>query len=230
MPTSTDRPKRIRRDSPEARGELRQRIVHAALATFRQHGEQAVTMRGIAQQVGVSQMALYGYFTDKSHLLRSTWEFLFSELHEQILRAIGNKRSGRARLTALFESWLNYWEENPRNYRLVYLTGHEVPHQEYREHFKDVKVYQQLYELFMATITEFAVEASLPTVRVQLATDVMVCQGIGYLHATLTVGRYPWSSKEGLRRATLENALLCIAQTLSSRWPLLNGKAGPALS
>lgn len=225
MPTSTDRPKRIRRDSPEARHELRQRIVHAALTTFRQHGEQAVTMRGIAQQVGVSQMALYGYFNDKSHLLRSTWEFLFSELQEQIQLAISNKRSGRAKLTALFEAWLRYWEENPRNYRLVYLTGHEVPQQEYREHFKDVKVYQELYELFLAIITEFAVESSLPVARARLATDVMVCQGIGYLHSTQAVGRYPWSSKDGLRRATLENALLCIAQTLTSRWPLPNGKA-----
>lgn len=222
------KPKRIRRDSPEARDELRARIVQAALTTFREKGEPAITMRAIAQQVGVSQMALYGYFIDKAHLLRSMWEFLFTELEEKILTAIAGKRSARARLTALFDTWLHYWESNPQNYRLVYLTGQEIPHTENREHFNDVRVYQDLYALFTDCITAFATEAGLPTTRVRLATDVMVCQGIGYLHATQTVGRYPWSSKEGLRRAVLENTLLGISETLNSRWPVASGTASPA--
>lgn len=214
---SAGRTKRIRRDSPEAREELRTRIVLAAFHTFQAHGEAAVTMRTVAQQVGVSQMALYGYFENRAHLLRSMWEFLFAELRDHLCRAATSRRSHRARLASLIDCWITYWQSNPNNYRLVYIAGYDVPLDEQSKHFEQWAPYREVYALLIDTLTGFAKEQSLPVTRVKLALDVLLCFCLGYLHATMTVGRHPWSDRKVLRRTVIESALEVATNVLSGK-------------
>ena len=57
---------------PSARGEqTKQRIVETALRLFREQGYERTTMRGIAEQAGVSVGNAYYYFPSKQHLVQA---------------------------------------------------------------------------------------------------------------------------------------------------------------
>ena len=55
--------------SQEAVGEFREKLVDAAERLFGQHGLEAVTMRQLAAELGVSPMTPYRYFADKDDIL-----------------------------------------------------------------------------------------------------------------------------------------------------------------
>ena len=55
--------------SDEAVGEFREKLVDAAERLFGQHGLEAVTMRQLAAELGVSPMTPYRYFADKDAIL-----------------------------------------------------------------------------------------------------------------------------------------------------------------
>lgn len=60
--------------------ERKQEILDAALAIADESGLQAVTMRAVAERVGVTAMALYGHVGDKEGLLDSMLGRLLAEL------------------------------------------------------------------------------------------------------------------------------------------------------
>jgi AcrR family transcriptional regulator len=210
--------KRVRRDSPEARAEFRARILAAALAIFRESGEAGITMRLVAERVGTSQMTLYGYFADRADLLRSLWNFIFAEVTDELEQAYAAKRSARTRLLALVEGWIHYWESHPDNYLLSYASNYDLMVDETKPRGTLQRpVYPRLAGFMHKVVEEFAVDAGHPISRVKLATDLMICQMLGYLHAVLTIRRYPWSDPEVLRRTVIQATVQSIEQTLSGR-------------
>lgn len=56
----------------------RDKVVSAALALFDEAGADAVTMRGVADAIGVTPMALYNHFSSKRDLLRAIAESAIS--------------------------------------------------------------------------------------------------------------------------------------------------------
>jgi len=59
-------------------GQTKERIVDCALRMFRQYGYDRTTMRGIAEEAGVSLGNAYYYFKSKDHLIQAYYE----ESHE----------------------------------------------------------------------------------------------------------------------------------------------------
>jgi AcrR family transcriptional regulator len=87
------------------RGRLsRERITEAALALIERDGLEALTMRRLAEELGIGTMTLYGYFRDKEELLDAlvdtaagqlevpsdggTWKSQIRALMEEIRRAL----------------------------------------------------------------------------------------------------------------------------------------------
>jgi AcrR family transcriptional regulator len=64
--------------------DLRREILEAALAIADQHGLGAVSMRAVAQRVGVSAMALYPHVASKDALLDGMVDLLLRELLPQL--------------------------------------------------------------------------------------------------------------------------------------------------
>src|SRR3569623_1967211 len=66
--------KRIRRTKAEQRAETLEQILDAAEYLFSQHGLHGVTLRDVAQRVGVHTTLMHYYFKDK----RSLFEAVFA--------------------------------------------------------------------------------------------------------------------------------------------------------
>ena len=70
----------------EAVGEFRERLVDAAEHLFAEHGLEAVTMRQLAAELGVSPMTPYRYFEDKDAILAAVRARAFNR-HAEALEA-----------------------------------------------------------------------------------------------------------------------------------------------
>ena len=74
-PKSTRHHVRVRRGNLQDAEQLRQKLLDAALALFVSGDLKAVSMRAIAQRVGVSTMASYRDFSNQAELLSGLWQF-----------------------------------------------------------------------------------------------------------------------------------------------------------
>lgn len=116
-PASTERV-RARR-APEEREMLRQSIVDAVRALHQGGGIEAVTMRGVAQAVGLPTMSLYRYYPTRNELMRCLWgEILARAFHASSRKATG--ASPQARLRGFLGGYIDYWFANEDDYWLVY--------------------------------------------------------------------------------------------------------------
>jgi AcrR family transcriptional regulator len=66
-------PRRNRRSKAEQRAQTLEQIIDAAEYLFSQHGLHGVTIRDVAQQVGVHTSLLHYYFEDKQSLFRAVF-------------------------------------------------------------------------------------------------------------------------------------------------------------
>lgn len=125
MPSTTDIKPRLRRRGA-ARDELRDQILQAVGRLHREGGYTAVTMRGVAQAVGISAMSLYRYFPNKSALLEQVWSEV---LEGSLVAARQPSLVGEApvkRLRQLYAAYMGFWLERPQDFRLVFDPCNEI--------------------------------------------------------------------------------------------------------
>jgi AcrR family transcriptional regulator len=67
-------PKRLRRSKAEQRAESLEQILDAAEYLFSKNGFHGVTLRDVAQQVGIHTTLLHYYFKDKHHLFEAVFK------------------------------------------------------------------------------------------------------------------------------------------------------------
>src|SRR5687768_7465252 len=88
------KPARKRQDQYH-HGDLQHALKQAALRRIQTHGVQALTLRAVGEDLGVSRTALYRHFQDKSALLASVASEGFRLLRLSLVEAWG--RGGRGR-------------------------------------------------------------------------------------------------------------------------------------
>jgi AcrR family transcriptional regulator len=204
---------RVRRGNAEDRAALRRALVDAAGRLFAAGGLEAVTMRAVAAQLGISPMAPYRYYADKAELLSGLWVFVLEALYEAMRAAADGAAPGRARQAAVVDAFLAYWEEHPDHYRLVYMTESAMrPAAE--STLTDVPVYDALRALATRVTAEFAAELGVGTEHARLAGDLRFAMQLGYLHGLLVNRRYPWGDRALLRRAYIEQIVAAVANCL----------------
>jgi AcrR family transcriptional regulator len=71
-------------------GDLRRALLEEAVRTIRDDGAAALTLRAVAERLGVSRTALYRHFADKSALLNAVSEEGFRRLSDELERAWTN--------------------------------------------------------------------------------------------------------------------------------------------
>lgn len=106
-------------------GNLRQELIAAALRITNEKGAEAITMRGLGQEIGVSRTAPYGYFKNKRDLLHAVAEEGFRTIErfnaELLSRAEPN---ALYTLEAFGRAYVGFALDNPGLYRLMF--GDEV--------------------------------------------------------------------------------------------------------
>jgi AcrR family transcriptional regulator len=105
----------------EAVGEFRERLIDAAERLFAQHGLEAVTMRQLAAELGVSPMTPYRYFEDKEAILAAVRARAFAR-HADALEAAYTAAGADpiAASGAVGKAYVDFAFAHPEAYKLMF--------------------------------------------------------------------------------------------------------------
>src|SRR4051794_7945118 len=102
-------------------GDLRDALIKAALREAEQGGTEAISIKALAKQLGVSQPAPYRHFADREALLAAVTAEAFWQLNG-ILRAAMAKPSKRSKLSLLAQATLDFGLRRNGIYRLMFAS------------------------------------------------------------------------------------------------------------
>jgi len=109
-------------DHAEARpyhhGDLRRALILAAERVLEREGPQALSLRAVAREAGVSPAAPYHHFKDKSDLLLAIAGAGFEALGEAIKAAV--ERDDSQKMTTIGCAYVKFARDNPALYRVMY--------------------------------------------------------------------------------------------------------------
>lgn len=109
-----------------ARGEgdrLREEILDATEDLLIETGsEEAVSIRAVAERVGVTAPALYRHFADKHSLLFEVCSLQFTRLHEHLDSVMAMEAEPTARLRACGRAYVEFGLAHPEAYRIMFMS------------------------------------------------------------------------------------------------------------
>lgn len=98
--------------------EMPERILSAAEKIVRVGGREALNMRSLARDVGVTPTTLYYYFKSREHILVELSLRAARRLNENV-RAVDLSLGPREAIRALGEAYIGFAEEQPSLYKLL---------------------------------------------------------------------------------------------------------------
>jgi AcrR family transcriptional regulator len=101
-------------------GDLANALVTAALQRIDQDGAEAVSLRGLAESLGVSRAAPYRHFADRDALLAAVAARGFEALVADYEAALAGPGDGRERLHASGRVFFAFAAQRPGLYRLMF--------------------------------------------------------------------------------------------------------------
>jgi AcrR family transcriptional regulator len=119
MQASAPQPGRQRNRRGEGE-RLRAEIVTAAARLLTQQPSEALSLRAVAREVGVSAPALYLHFPDRRALMWAVLEERFAELTMIVTDAVGRAGDTRDRLRAWCVAYCRFGLEHPGHYRVLF--------------------------------------------------------------------------------------------------------------
>jgi AcrR family transcriptional regulator len=108
--------------------DFRERLCEAAERLFAEKGPDAVTMRQLAAELGVSPMTPYRYFHDKDDILAAVRANGFNRFADALDAARARALSPRAKGAAVGEAYLDFAFAHPNTYKLMFDL--DQPHEE----------------------------------------------------------------------------------------------------
>jgi AcrR family transcriptional regulator len=119
---------RAKRKTDYHHGRLRQALIETAVKTIARHGIDALSLRELAAQAGVSPGAPYHHFPNRSDLLASIAEEGFAQLEAQLIAARDAAPDGAsARLEALGLAYVTFAVSSPGYFRVMFHGASNSP-------------------------------------------------------------------------------------------------------
>ena len=152
--------------------DIRQRIIEEATNLFVSHGYHGISMREIAEAVGISKAGLYYHFRDKEAMFLA----ILNENLEQMERLIQDARevgpTAREQITAMVRA---IFEQTPDQRAIIRLASQEMSHISQQARAEFSRIYQakflgQIQDILRAGIAAGEVRA----LDVSLATWVLL--------------------------------------------------------
>lgn len=172
--------------------EMRARIADAARKLFKSEGYAAVSMRRLAEEVGVTPMTLYAYYDTKIDILRNLWAQILDIAFDKVEAVAARSRDPRARLRAASLAYVAYWLDHRDHYRIVFMTE-GISQDEVGVFVKDAATAQRF-----AFFTR-ALAANLPaTGALKDKSDLLICGLHGIAHCQITMSSYEWARADTL--------------------------------
>jgi AcrR family transcriptional regulator len=100
--------------------DFRERLCEAAEHLFAERGPDAVTMRQLAAELGVSPMTPYRYFEDKDDILAAVRASAFNRFADALEAARERAADARAKGHAVGEAYVTFALEHPHAYKLMF--------------------------------------------------------------------------------------------------------------
>lgn len=100
--------------------DFRERLCAAAERLFAEQGAEAVTMRQLAGELGVSPMTPYRYFRDKDAILAAVRTHGFNRFVLALETARDGAQGPRAKGAAVGDAYVAFAFENPHTYKLMF--------------------------------------------------------------------------------------------------------------
>jgi len=100
--------------------DFRERLCEAAERLFAERGPDAVTMRQLASELGVSPMTPYRYFEDKNDILAAVRANGFNRFADALERARNSAIGASARGSAVGEAYVDFALQHPHAYKLMF--------------------------------------------------------------------------------------------------------------
>jgi AcrR family transcriptional regulator len=121
-----------RRRAPRGSGEhLRDEILDATTDLLMETGHaKAVSIRSVAQRVGVTPPSIYLHFADKNDLLGAVVADVFRELDDAMLAGAAGVEGPLARLRSFGLSYVHFAVSHPEHYRLATMDPFPKPNAE----------------------------------------------------------------------------------------------------
>jgi AcrR family transcriptional regulator len=113
--------------------DFRGRLCAAAERLFAEKGPDAVTMRQLAAELGVSPMTPYRYFQDKDDILAAVRTNGFNQFAAALEKARDGAKSARAKAAAVGDAYVRFAFEHPHTYKLMFDLNQPVGESEYPE-------------------------------------------------------------------------------------------------
>jgi AcrR family transcriptional regulator len=101
-------------------GDLANALVNAAVKLVEQGGAEAVSLRDLAQSLGVSRAAPYRHFEDRDTLLAAVAARGFEDLNLEYEAALATPGDGQAKLYAAGRAFFGFATRRPGLYRLMF--------------------------------------------------------------------------------------------------------------
>jgi AcrR family transcriptional regulator len=110
------------RISDEEIAAMRERILDAALALLRQEGMEGISIRKIADRVGVSHMSLYNYFENRAAIIKGLRERGFEQLEAFCIGSLRRAETGNAleQVRASLTKFVDLSHAHPQLYQLAW--------------------------------------------------------------------------------------------------------------
>jgi AcrR family transcriptional regulator len=109
--------------SAEAVAEFRERLIDAAERLFAERGLEAMTLRELAAEVGVSPMTPYRYFADKDAILAAVRTRAFNRHAAALEAAMASAGTPIERSQAVGAAYLRFALAHPAAYKLMFDVG-----------------------------------------------------------------------------------------------------------
>ncbi len=100
--------------------DFRERLCEVAERLFAERGMEAVTMRQLAGELGVSPMTPYRYFKDKDDILAAVRANGFDQLSGALETARASGANPRAGGAAVADAYISFAFEHPAAYKLMF--------------------------------------------------------------------------------------------------------------
>lgn len=122
LPQSDVAPHPRRRRNPRGEGDaLGAEILAAAVRLIGQTGDaEALSIRSLANEVGITPPSIYRHFDDKAAIMRAVIEQGFADFEMRMSRAENRSRSPFVSLRHRCEAYLEFAELQPGQYRVLF--------------------------------------------------------------------------------------------------------------
>lgn len=181
--------------------DMRDHISTVALRLYQEDGYEAISMRRLSKETGLTVMTIYKYFDSRIDILRAIWTEIFAELFDDLEQIAAQEPDPLHRLHAVTLGYVAYWLDHTQHYFTVFMSK-GISQSDVRG-FIDDKVTLKRFELLENCLSAVLANDLDPTVR-RVKFEIMMCLLHGICHNLITVSSYPWSEPKIIVREAIE--------------------------